>query len=97
VEQYLLFAEGQAMRRIPMHMQDWIAKLDGFLHLNERGILTHAGKISHGLALGHAEQEYDSFHLRRIADNADLPDDFEKSIRALPVPPSRAKRKRGGK
>ncbi|MCI5119459.1 MAG: hydroxyacid dehydrogenase [Candidatus Electrothrix sp. LOE1_4_5] len=29
VEQYLVFAEGQAMRRIPMHMTDWIAKLDG--------------------------------------------------------------------
>ena len=97
VEQYLLFAEGQAMRRIPMHMQDWIAKLDGFLHLNERGILTHAGKISHELALGHAEQEYDSFHLRRIADNAHQPDDFEKSIKALPTPRPRAKRKRGEK
>jgi hypothetical protein len=39
VEQYLIFAEGQAMRRIPMHMRDWIKKLDGFLSLNERNIL----------------------------------------------------------
>ena len=31
VEQYLIFAQGQAMRRIPMYMQDWIKKLDGFL------------------------------------------------------------------
>ena len=31
VEQYLVFAQGQALRRIPMHMRDWIAKLDGFL------------------------------------------------------------------
>src|SRR5664279_94076 len=30
-EQYLVFAEGQAMRRIPMHMADWIEKLNGFL------------------------------------------------------------------
>lgn len=30
VEQYLVFAEGQAMRRIPMNMQNWIKKLDGF-------------------------------------------------------------------
>jgi len=30
VEQYLIFAEGQAMRRIPMHMADWIKKLDAF-------------------------------------------------------------------
>ena len=97
VEQYLVFAEGQAMRRIPMHMRDWIAKLDGFLHLNERGILTHAGKISHELALAHAQQEYDDFHLRRIADTADLPDDFEKSVKALPSPRPRTKRKGGKK
>ena len=97
VEQYLVFAEGHAMRPIPMHMRDWIAKLDGFLHLNERGILTHAGRISHELALGHAEQEYDSFHRRRIADNAELPDDFEKSIKALPASKPRGKRKRGAK
>src|SRR5690606_25335641 len=35
VEQYLVFAEGQAMRRIPMYMKDWIQKLDGFLQLND--------------------------------------------------------------
>lgn len=34
VKQYLVFAEGQAMRRVPMHMRDWIAKLNGFLTLN---------------------------------------------------------------
>lgn len=50
VEQYLVFAEGQALRRIPMHMQDWISKLDAFLNINDREILTHAGKISHEMA-----------------------------------------------
>ncbi len=35
-EQYLVFAEGQAMRRIPMYMKDWIEKLHGFLQLNDR-------------------------------------------------------------
>jgi len=54
VEQYLLFAERQARRRAPMHMADWIAKLDDFLSLNEENILTHAGKISHDLALDRA-------------------------------------------
>jgi hypothetical protein len=47
----------ELLRRIPMHMQDWIAKLDGFLNLNERGILDNAGSISHELAFQHAEQE----------------------------------------
>jgi len=96
VEQYLIFAEGQAMRRIPMRMGDWIAKLDGFLRLNDRGILTHAGKISHELALSHAEQEYDAFHGQRIAENADRPDDFEKSIQQLPAAKPKRKKK-GGK
>lgn len=46
VEQYLIFAEGQAMRRVPMHMVDRVKKLDAFLTLNERDVLTHAGRIS---------------------------------------------------
>jgi len=53
VEQYLVFAEGQAMRRIPMRMADWINKLDAFLTLNQRDILTHAGRISHPVAEAH--------------------------------------------
>ena len=94
MEQYLVFAEGQAMRRIPMHMPDWIAKLDGFLKLNERGILTHAGQISHDLAVQHAEGEYQSFHPQQLADQAQRPDDFEKSLKALPMAKPRAKKKR---
>ena len=35
----LVFAEGQAMRKITMHMQDWIKKLDGFLKLNDSQLL----------------------------------------------------------
>ncbi|MEB8536864.1 virulence RhuM family protein [Acidithiobacillus ferriphilus] len=42
-EQYLIFAEGQAVRRIAMTMQDWITKLEGFLTLNDRAILQGAG------------------------------------------------------
>ena len=61
VEQYLIFAEGQAMRRIPMYMKDWIKKLNGFLQLNERNILDHAGKISHQLAVETAEVEYEKY------------------------------------
>jgi hypothetical protein len=61
VEQYLLFAQGQAMRRVPMHMEDWVKRLDAFLVLNERDILTHAGHISHEVAKVRAELEYDRF------------------------------------
>ncbi|MGB0849159.1 MAG: virulence RhuM family protein [Thiolinea sp.] len=78
VEQYLVFAEGQAMRRIPMTMIDWLKKLDGFLQLNDRNILDHAGKISHQMAKQLAESEYENFHKQRqqqaaiAADQKDL-------------------------
>ena len=66
IEQYLLFAEGQAMRRKPMSMKEWIQKLDAFLKVNERNILTHAGKIASDTAKELAEKEYNKFHLKKI-------------------------------
>jgi len=80
VEQYLVFAEGQAMRRIPMSMTDWVEKLHGFLALNDRDILTNAGKISHELAIGYAETEYENFRLKAIAEKDTQPDDFNKFL-----------------
>ncbi|VAW31308.1 Uncharacterized protein clustered with Type I restriction-modification system [hydrothermal vent metagenome] len=85
VEQYLLFAEGQAMRRVPMTMQAWVKKLDGFLTLNDRNILTHAGKVSHKLAKQLAEQAYEQFNRARITQ-ADAQDgDFERAIKEIPT------------
>ena len=81
VEQYLIFAEGQAMRRIPMHMTEWIEKLNGFLKLNDRKILEHSGKISHTLAVEKAENEYDKFNLTLIND---IETDFDKIVKSLP-------------
>jgi hypothetical protein len=83
VEQYLVFAEGQAMRRISMHMTDWIKKLDAFMNLNERDILTHAGSISHEMARELAEGEYDKFHARRIAESTAVLSDFDKTVKRL--------------
>jgi hypothetical protein len=80
VEQYLIFAEGQAMRRIPMKMKDWINKLHGFLELNDRNILTNAGKISHELAIEFAENEYDKFHEKRLLQQTSEDSDFEKAV-----------------
>jgi hypothetical protein len=65
VSAYLDFAELQARARRPMHMQDWIAKLDDFLRLSERDILTHAGKISHELAEEHAHAEFARYDEQR--------------------------------
>ncbi|MBA3006669.1 MAG: virulence RhuM family protein [Proteobacteria bacterium] len=85
VEQYLVFAEGQAMRRIAMHMSDWLTKLDGFLSLNDSDILEHAGKISHQIAKELAETEYDRFHTNRLQLEAKQADeeDFEQLTRQV--------------
>ena len=85
VEQYLVFAEGQAMRRIAMHMSDWITKLDGFLTLNDRNILEHAGKISHQMAKELAELEYDRFYQNRLELEARQADeeDFDQLARQI--------------
>lgn len=62
VTMYLEFAELQALNRNPMTMRDWIVKLDDFLKLTGRDILTHAGKVSHDEALEKAHMEYEKYH-----------------------------------
>ena len=61
VEQYLVFAQGQAIQRIPMYMDDWIDKLNAFLQINNKDILKDAGKISHELAIEIAEKNFDEY------------------------------------
>lgn len=93
VEQYLVFAEGQAMRRIPMSMDDWIEKLHGFLNLNDREVLNHAGKVSHEMAKSFAENQYDDFNALRIAQSDADGGDFDRAIKKLPVAPKKEKKK----
>ena len=95
-EQYLVFAQGQAMQRIPMHMRDWVAKLDAFISLNGRNILADAGKISHELALQKAEAEYDLFDQARIAAEAEQPNDFDKFVAGVSVRRPRKKKPQDG-
>jgi hypothetical protein len=84
VEQYLIFAQSQAERRIPMTMQDWSTKLEGFLRLNDREVLANAGKVSAELAKEHAEREFTEY--RRVEDHT-LESDFDRAIQQLPPPP----------
>lgn len=83
VEQYLIFAQGQAMRRVPMHMNDWIKKLDSFMTLNDRDILSHAGQISHEMAKQLAEKEYEKFHTQRLSDTAKSLSDFDNAVNQI--------------
>lgn len=67
VEQYLAFAESMAQQRTPMYMRDWIERLDIVLRLNGRELLTHAGKISHEMALEKSGKEYQKYQLAQKA------------------------------
>lgn len=77
VEQYLVFAEGQAMQRIPMHMKDWIERLHEFLQINRKDILKDAGKISHELAKELAEKEYDMYLANNLNEASEADSDFD--------------------
>ncbi len=81
VEQYLIFAQGQAMQRIPMTMKDWVQKLEAFLTINNRKILTDAGKISHELAKEIAEFEFEKF--KKLQQKEIKESDFDKVIKKL--------------
>ncbi|HNH09713.1 MAG TPA: RhuM family protein, partial [Leptospiraceae bacterium] len=54
-------AETMAQQRIPMYMKDWISRLDTILQLNGRELLTHAGQISHEMALHKSSAEYEKY------------------------------------
>jgi len=83
VSAYLEFAELQALGRRPMHMADWIARLDDFLRLGEREILEHAGKVSHDVAAARAESEYERFSVHRATLPSPVEQDFDESVRAV--------------
>jgi len=94
VSAYLHFAELQARSQKPMAMRDWIAKLDSFLTLSDRDLLTHAGTISHDAALAKAQSEFDKF--RVIEDPKPRPVDlqFEEALdQAKRIAATKAKQK----
>ncbi len=65
VEQYLAFAETMAQQQTPMYMKDWIQRLDTILQMNGRELLSHAGKISHQMALDKSGEEFMKFRERQ--------------------------------
>lgn len=67
VEQYLAFAETMAQQQTPMYMKDWIQRLDTILQLNGRELLTHAGTVSHQMALDKSSDEYKKYKQQQKA------------------------------
>ena len=83
VNQYLEFAELQALQRKPMYMKDWIKKLHGFLALNDRDILNHSGKTSHEAAEAFAFSEYKKYKADERKRLLQAEDDLDKAIKKL--------------
>ncbi len=77
---YLDFAELQARDRRPMYMRDWISKLDEFLRISERDILTHAGKITHEEALEKAHREYEKFKQQLLNEPSPVERHFMEAV-----------------
>lgn len=92
VTAYLEFAEVQALNRIAMTMNDWIVKLDDFLKLSGRNILTHAGIISHEQALDKARAEYDKYRAAHLNDEWPVEKHFLEATKKLAKPKSAKKK-----
>ena len=80
VSAYLDFAELHARSQKPMTMRDWIAKLDSFLTLSDRDLLTHAGTISHDAALAKAQSEFAKFQVIEDAKPQAVDLHFEEAL-----------------
>src|ERR1039457_4896824 len=83
VNAYIEFAELQALNRRAMTMRDWIAKLDDFLKLSERDLLTHAGRITAESAKAKAELEYDRYRVLTDSRPRPVDADFEQVVKKL--------------
>lgn len=92
VNAYLEFAELQALNRQPMTMAQWIGKLDDFLRLSGREILTHAGRMTAEAAQGKAEAAFATFRQQQLAAPSRAEQDFEATL-AKPVKALETQRK----
>jgi len=84
VEQYLAFAETMAQQQTPMYMKDWTNRLDSILQLNGRELLTHAGKISHEMALQKSGDEFEKYKLaQKVIEKEQNLKEIEDDIKRL--------------
>jgi hypothetical protein len=85
VEQYLIFAEAQAMQRKVMYMRDWLKKLHDILTINERDILMDAGRISAKLAEDVALKEFNKYQQQQLKEEIkrDLLEILDEDVKKL--------------
>jgi len=91
VTAYIEMAELQALNKTPMYMNDWIARLNDFLKMTGKKILTTAGKISHEQAMQKARSEYEKYKQNTKDELSKVEMDFVEYI------DSAAKRLKKGK
>lgn len=63
VNAFLDMAEDLAKRHIPMTMEDWSKRIDKFLDITERPVLTDGGKVSAEYAKEFAETEFEKYRV----------------------------------
>ncbi len=85
VSAYLDLAELQALRRKPMYMKDWIARLDDYLRMTDSEVLQNAGKVSHALAEQKAKEEYQKFKQLQSMELTPVEEAFVASIETSKV------------
>lgn len=67
VSGYFDFAEIQAIRHIPMHMEDYVKQLDTILSSTGEKILPDAGRVSRNQAIEKAKSEYKKYQVKTIS------------------------------
>ncbi|MEG2097039.1 MAG: RhuM family protein [Pseudoflavonifractor sp.] len=82
VSAFFDLAELRAMKHQPMYMKDWLAEVDDFAQRYGQGVLVGAGKVSHQQALEKAEEEYEKYRQKTLADPSPAELDFLNSIKA---------------
>ncbi len=97
VSAYLDFAELQAVTRKPMTMASWIAKLDNFIRISDRDILTHAGTVSHEAAKLKAELEYEKYRKAQAALPQPVDRHFVEAVDELGRLEAEAKKRQPGR
>lgn len=75
VNSLLDLAEDMAKRHIPMTMEDWAKRIDKFLDLTDRPVLTDAGHVSAEQANEYAETEFEKY---RIIQDKLFQSDFDR-------------------
>jgi hypothetical protein len=66
-----------------MTMRDWISKLDDFLRLGDREVLTNAGRVTHDNAMEFAKAEFAPYKQQKLAEPSAVERDFDNATRAL--------------